>query len=569
MTMTTPRSRRWFLGAMAAAAAAPPFLASAQTERPNPGNRGKGDTTPTALQGAPSDIYTSPALGMEVTWSSPWFERERSAADSFATMGEESITLNADGMYGFVGIYGIDPTRDAPTPSGLLDVYEGLMEQKLADLNGPPTTVALHQRLESSLTVLFVIETGNGPSVELWELRVPPAGGYATYSLAYSPVEDFPRLFDAAQGGITLNGGAPYAAVAAADILAAANQPAIEQTTTTDPSSTALSWTSPVFGMQVTWEAPWEEAGLKESADKGYERITLRPSSNVDHMSLTTSQISANFPSAAAYLDHYQEAYSYEKIVPLRRAIDGVHFLVQERTETSVTVFLHYRHRDTNGSVFELYEHRAEPGAELATSSIMVVNRGEVFPGHLRGAQMFVTMNGGTPYSTIDTEAVVALATSALDGQIVGQTGQTTTQTGGTTQTGQTTTQTGGTAALAPVRQHFNQLRPTIDEFVGLVNSTPWIDAQVTRATDILNLWLDAPTVAAGITLPPEFAEISSAYLAYADNLSRIGIAFLTFISPDSTDAQKDTAAAELETALTANADLAANLDALLTAAGA
>ena len=161
MTMTTPRSRRWFLGAMAAAAAAPPFLASAQTERPNPGNRGKGDTTPTALQGAPSDIYTSPALGMEVTWSSPWFERERSAADSFATMGEESITLNADGMYGFVGIYGIDPTRDAPTPSGLLDVYEGLMEQKLADLNGPPTTVALHQRLESSLTVLFVIETGN------------------------------------------------------------------------------------------------------------------------------------------------------------------------------------------------------------------------------------------------------------------------------------------------------------------------------------------------------------------------------------------------------------------------
>ena len=166
MTMTTPRSRRWFLGAMAAAAAAPPFLASAQTERPNPGNRGKGDTTPTALQGAPSDIYTSPALGMEVTWSSPWFERERSAADSFATMGEESITLNADGMYGFVGIYGIDPTRDAPTPSGLLDVYEGLMEQKLADLNGPPTTVALHQRLESSLTVLFVIETGNGPSVD-------------------------------------------------------------------------------------------------------------------------------------------------------------------------------------------------------------------------------------------------------------------------------------------------------------------------------------------------------------------------------------------------------------------
>ena len=94
-------------------------------------------------------------------------------------------------------------------------------------------------------------------------------------------------------------------------------------------------------------------------------------------------------------------------------------------------------------------------------------------------------------------------------------------------------------------------------------------DAQVARATDILNLWLDAPTVAAGVALPPEHANIQSAYIAYADHLSRVGIAFLTFISPDSTEAQKDTAGAELETALNANANLATNLDALLTAAGA
>lgn len=338
-----------------------------------------------------------------------------------------------------------------------------------------------------------------------------------------------------------------------------------------DASDSEDAYTSPEFGMEVTWEAPWELDDVSERADVGFEAVSLHPGGAADYLRLSTSLIGADFGSAEEYLDHYEESYAPEKIEVLRDHTDGVHYLLGERTEASLTVMFFFTTR--SGQVFELYEHRAEPDAEYATTSILMVYDGEVFEGHFKGAQSFVTLNGDEPFTTVDTNDVIDLATAALQGEYPDRHGDEEDDeesAGGSSEDDdmELPAAADNTAAInqqiEEIRQHFDQIDPTAEEFVELLGVESLSRSQARRANAILDLWLAAPAEAARHDLPATHADLEDAYLAYTDNLEQAATSFITAISDESSEAEVDAALDGFSAAMAAHVNLSDTLDTVL-----
>ncbi len=363
---------------------------------------------------------------------------------------------------------------------------------------------------------------------------------------------------------------------AAAALAAVVPLPAIAQLKPDDDegddseiSASDDAYTSPEFGMEVTWEAPWELDNVSERAEVGFEAVSLHPAGAVDYLRLSTSLISADFDSAEDYLDHYEEAYAPEKIEALRDHTDGVHYLINERTESSLTVMFFFT--TSTGQVFELYEHRAEPDAEYATTSILMVYNGQVFEGHFKGAQMYVTLNGDAPFTTVDSGDVIDLATAALQGEYPDSDDEDEDgSAGGAAEEDDTEMPAAAdnTAAIAreieEIRQHFDELDPTVAEFIELLGVESLSQSQANRANAILDLWLAAPAVAAEHDLPATHADLEDAYLAYTDNLEQAATDFITAISDESSTTQVDAALEGFSAAMAAQVNLSATLDTVL-----
>lgn len=332
------------------------------------------------------------------------------------------------------------------------------------------------------------------------------------------------------------------------------------------------SYTSPEFGMEVTWEAPWELDDVTEKAAVGFEAITLGlPTSAADYLSIYTSLISENFGSSEEYLDHAETLYDSDAIADARQHTDGVHFLLTERTESSFCIMFFFN--TAQGATFELYEHVAEPDAEFATRTILMVNTSEVFEGHFKSAQQYVTLNGDTPFVTLDDDDVIELATDALDGVYPDDSDSRSNRRDDdddepVEDDDEPADDQDTDTALAGIRDEYTILEPTVDELIGLI-TVELSQSQADRANEILGLWLDAPVVAQRTSLPASLADLEEAYVAFADNLEVAANGLFASISADSTDAEAQAGLTDFTDATGAHAALAATLDELLTDAGA
>lgn len=333
-----------------------------------------------------------------------------------------------------------------------------------------------------------------------------------------------------------------------------------------DDEDSDNSYTSPEYGMDVTWEAPWELAKVTESADRGFESVKFQPTGmNSDYLSIYTSLISANFDSSEEYLDHYEEAYDPSKIESLRNHTDGVHYLINERTETTLTVMFFFN--TGQGSVFELYEHHAEPDADYATRTILMVNSSEIFVGHFKDVQKYITLNGDIPFTTTDDDDVIDLATDALDGVYPDDRGS---RSGNQRDEDEDEDEDdeAGDDVLEEIRDHFDDLEPTVDEFLELMQIRSLSQDEADRANTILGMWLDAPEIAASVDLPRSQSDLEDAYNDYTVNLALGANGVIAAISEDSSQTVAQAGVEAFEDAMAANADLAETLDDLLAEYG-
>ena len=327
------------------------------------------------------------------------------------------------------------------------------------------------------------------------------------------------------------------------------------------------SYESPEFGMVVTWQAPWEKKSVSEKSNAGYESITLNLRGASDYITLSTSEIAAEYDSAEDFLDHYEESMDPDKIEPLRDSLDGVDFLIQERTETSVTTLLFFE--TSHGSKFEFYEFRAEPDAEFGTATRMISN-GEIFEGNFKGVQQFVTLNDDPPFVTVDDDDVVDLIHDALSGKSSSRRNDDEDEDDeDRDEDDDDRDQDKDASNLDDVRNHLTELSTSVDDFIDIINTESISEQQADEANAILALWADAPDRAAEVEFTRKQSDIEDAYLEYTETIAETAVAFITWLGAESGTRASDRAANDFTDGLESLPELEATLDDLLTDAGA
>jgi uncharacterized phage infection (PIP) family protein YhgE len=121
---------------------------------------------------------------------------------------------------------------------------------------------------------------------------------------------------------------------------------------------------------------------------------------------------------------------------------------------------------------------------------------------------------------------------------------------------------------LTAVRDNADELSESIDRFNEIVAAGNFTDEEVTEVGEILQLWAEAPDVAAGLDAPSEFSEIDDTYVELTEELATASESFIAYGQADSGSPEADEALQDFQDALDNAETLAADLDELLTAEG-
>jgi hypothetical protein len=201
-----------------------------------------------------------------------------------------------------------------------------------------------------------------------------------------------------------------------------------------------------------------------------------------------------------------------------------VHYLVQERTDTSVTVFLYFE--TSYGSTFELYEFHADEDADYATA-VRMISRDEIFEGNIRSAQKVITLNGEAPYATFETADLVDLANGALEGRVPAEDDD---EQATHDEDEAEDDAAAVTEALEKIRTHADALVGSIGDFTDLLAIESLSQEEADLANEIIALWQAAPAEAASVDLPSAYRKIERTYADLADALDQAATSIIALL---------------------------------------
>lgn len=118
---------------------------------------------------------------------------------------------------------------------------------------------------------------------------------------------------------------------------------------------------------------------------------------------------------------------------------------------------------------------------------------------------------------------------------------------------------------LTAVRENSDELSESIDRFNEIVLSGNATDEEITEVGDILELWAEAPDIAADLDAPTEFSEIEDTYIELTEELATASESFAAYGQADRGSPEEDEALQDFQDALENAEALAADLDDLLT----
>lgn len=121
---------------------------------------------------------------------------------------------------------------------------------------------------------------------------------------------------------------------------------------------------------------------------------------------------------------------------------------------------------------------------------------------------------------------------------------------------------------LTAVRDHADELSGSIDRFNEIVVAGEFTEEEIAEFAEILELWTEAPDVAAEIDAPSAFREIEDAYLELTEELATAAESFAEFSQAEPDSPESRAAFQDFQDAVENGESLAADLDDLLTAEG-
>jgi uncharacterized protein YukE len=121
---------------------------------------------------------------------------------------------------------------------------------------------------------------------------------------------------------------------------------------------------------------------------------------------------------------------------------------------------------------------------------------------------------------------------------------------------------------LTAVREHTDELSESIDRFNEIVTAGDFTDEEVTEVAEILQLWAEAPDVAAELDAPSQLSEIQDTYVELTEELATAAESFAAYGTADRGSPEEDEALQDFQDALDNAETLVTDLDELLTDEG-
>jgi hypothetical protein len=317
------------------------------------------------------------------------------------------------------------------------------------------------------------------------------------------------------------------------------------------------TWEAPELGALFSWTDPWTGEPASNDVDtSGLESIIL--TTEGADASVWLNAVSVEFHgSESNLLDSIEASLDEDALAETMSWADSVDVVSTDRSADSLVSVIAFA---TGGVMRVEYREVRLVNSTYATDISLTAPANDYLDWYDVTMET-VAADGDAPFSIIDREDLAGVLEDVDTSSSASDPDE--------DDTGTDDPDTGDAGALADVQDHFDTLAGTPDEFLAIIASESISDSQADRANAILALWLDAPTVAAGIDIPAEFGDLEDTYLAYTDALEEAATQFVAIIDENSTEAQSDAAFDAFNIAIDDATSLESDLDTLLTDADA